>query len=54
MAETDHLPERVLGLLDSLSLAESVDSQALAEKFGQDHQKIVGAIKSLEALGEEH
>jgi len=52
MAETDHLPERVLGLLDSLSLAESVDSQALAEKFGQDHQKIVGAIKSLEALGQ--
>lgn len=52
MAETDHLPERVLCLLDSLSLAESVDSQALAEKFGQDHQKIVGAIKSLEALGQ--
>ena len=44
----EELPEKLLVHLDSLSV---VDSQTLSQKFGQDHQRIVGAIKSLEALG---
>ena len=45
----EELPEKLLVLLDGLSV---VDSQTLSQKFGQDHQRIVGAIKSLEALGQ--
>jgi len=45
----EELPEKLLVLLDGLSV---VDSQTLSQKFGQDHQRIVGAIKSLEALGD--
>ena len=45
----EELPEKLLVLLDDLSV---VDSQTLSQKFGQDHQRIVGAIKSLEALGQ--
>jgi len=42
------LPEQILGHLAS---AEVATSSELAQKFGCDGQKIVGAVKSLEALG---
>jgi len=42
------LPEKILIHLAS---EQSVTSQELALKFGCDSQKIVGAVKSLEALG---
>jgi len=42
------LPERIL---DHLASEQSVTSSELALKFGCDSQKIVGAVKSLEALG---
>eukprot|EP00091_Calanus_sinicus_P014766 TRINITY_DN32441_c0_g1_i1.p1 TRINITY_DN32441_c0_g1~~TRINITY_DN32441_c0_g1_i1.p1 ORF type:complete len:135 (+),score=44.78 TRINITY_DN32441_c0_g1_i1:45-407(+) len=42
------LPEQILGHLAS---ADVVTSSELAQKFGCDSQKIVGAVKSLEALG---
>jgi phenylalanyl-tRNA synthetase alpha chain len=43
------LPEKILNLLDKSK--DSIDSIALADKFNEDHQKIVGALKSLEGLG---
>lgn len=43
------LPERIL---DYLSTAKQpVESEQLAKEFDEDHQKVVGAIKSLESLG---
>ncbi|CAG0894991.1 unnamed protein product [Cyprideis torosa] len=39
-------------LLQELSKVESVNSLEAAQKYGIDHQKIVGAIKSLQSLGE--
>eukprot|EP00092_Neocalanus_flemingeri_P038732 GFUD01042174.1.p1 GENE.GFUD01042174.1~~GFUD01042174.1.p1 ORF type:complete len:752 (-),score=236.91 GFUD01042174.1:30-2204(-) len=42
------LPEHILGHLET---ADVVTSSDLAQKFGCDSQKIVGAVKSLEALG---
>jgi phenylalanyl-tRNA synthetase alpha chain len=30
----------------------SVDTQKLAELWNEDHQKIVGAVKSLQSLGD--
>ena len=44
------LPEKILELLDKSS--KPVSSVELAEKLNVDYQKIVGAIKSLEALGD--
>ncbi|KAI5644577.1 tRNA synthetases class II core domain-containing protein [Phthorimaea operculella] len=41
------LNERILHYLDK---ADKVDTLVLAKEFGEDHQKIVGAVKSLEAL----
>ena len=43
------LPEKILAVL---SESKSFDSLQLAQKFNEDHQKIVGAIKSLESLGD--
>jgi len=43
------LAEKILVFLDKTSSSTSVD---LAAQFGEDHQKIVGAIKSLESLGD--
>ena len=43
------LPEKILSLLSDL---KSTDSLQLAEKLNEDHQKVVGAIKSLECLGD--
>ena len=43
------LPEKILSFLDKTN--EPVESEALANEFKEDHQKIVGAIKSLESLG---
>ena len=45
------LPEQILKALDS-SQVPTIDSLSLADSFGIDHQKIVGAIKSLESLGQ--
>ena len=45
------LPERILKELDA-SKDSNLESLSLAEKFNLDHQKIVGAIKSLESLGQ--
>ena len=42
------LSERLLHYLDE---HESFNSLKLAEKLGEDHQRIVGAIKSLQSLG---
>ncbi|XP_023162066.2 phenylalanine--tRNA ligase alpha subunit-like [Drosophila hydei] len=43
------LTERILLHLES---AEQADSLRLAEQFGIEHQKIVGAVKSIQAHGE--
>ena len=43
------LPERILAHLEK---EESARSLEIAEEFEVDHQKIVGAIKSLESLGD--
>lgn len=41
------LNERILHYLDK---QDKVDTLKLASEFNEDHQKIVGAVKSLEAL----
>lgn len=41
------LNERILKYLDG---TDKVDTLKLANEFNEDHQKIVGAVKSLEAL----
>lgn len=41
------LNERILHFLDKCDI---VDTLQLANEFNEDHQKIVGAVKSLEAL----
>lgn len=41
------LNERILHVLDK---SEKVNTLKLASEFNEDHQKIVGAVKSLEAL----
>lgn len=41
------LNERILHYLDK---TDKVDTLVLASEFDEDHQKIVGAVKSLEAL----
>lgn len=41
------LNERILNYLNDLN---EVDTLKLAEEFGEDHQKIIGAVKSIEAL----
>ena len=44
------LPEKILHLLDGAS--GSLESLSLSAQLNEDHQKLVGAVKSLEALGE--
>ena len=44
------LPEKILVLMSDSN--ETVGSDKLAVKFEEDHQKVVGAIKSLESLGD--
>lgn len=39
-------------ILDHLDEHGEVNSLVLAEEFKEDHQKIIGAIKSLEAIGD--
>jgi len=39
-------------ILQFLTHTELVDSRTLAKEFEVEHQKIVGAIKSLQCLGE--
>lgn len=39
-------------ILDWLDKRGAVDTLELASSFNEDHQKIVGAVKSIEALGE--
>lgn len=39
-------------ILDYLDKHGEINSLHLAEIFKENHQKIIGAIKSLEALGE--
>lgn len=43
------LPERVLSYLDQTG--GLVDSLQLSKELEEDHQKIVGAIKSLQSIG---
>jgi len=43
------LTEQILVFLSGIN--EPVESETLAKNFNEDHQKIVGAIKSLESLG---
>lgn len=43
------LNERLLKILDSRG---SFDSYQLAQEIGKDHQQVVGAIKSVQSLGE--
>lgn len=38
-------------VLQYLIHTESVDTLQLAKEFEEDHQKIVGAVKSLQSLG---
>ncbi|XP_044746499.1 phenylalanine--tRNA ligase alpha subunit [Coccinella septempunctata] len=42
------LSEKILG---ELTKTDSIDTLELSKTFGQDHQKIVGALKSIEAHG---
>lgn len=41
------LNERILKYLEG---SDNVDTLKLASEFNEDHQKVVGAVKSLEAL----
>lgn len=43
------LTDRVLQYLDK---NDGVDTLKLAEKFEEDHQKVIGAVKSLQSLGD--
>ena len=43
------LPEKILHFI---SCHEIIDSQELANEFNEDHQKIIGAVKSLECFGD--
>ena len=43
------LPERILNFLSDAR--EPAESEQLSKLFNEDHQKVVGAIKSLESLG---
>ena len=43
------LPERILAIIDTKN---EIDSLQLSQDFSEDHQKMVGAIKSLESLGD--
>ena len=43
------LTEKILHFLSENN--QPVESESLAKHFNEDHQKIVGAIKSLESLG---
>jgi len=43
------LTEKILNFLSENN--QPVESESLAKNFNEDHQKIVGAIKSLESLG---
>ena len=47
--EGDDLPSF---LLKRLEKSESFDSYELSQEIGRDHQQVVGAIKSLQSLGE--
>ena len=44
------LPEKILEYISSRN--QPVESLNLADQFDEDHQKVVGAIKSLESLGD--
>ena len=48
MAVQGELPELILKTLESQG---RLNSYELAQKFAKDHQLIVGAIKSLQSLG---
>ncbi len=58
LAQVDHIfleisiMELAEKVLQVLSDEGSTDSLKLTSKFNEDHQKIVGAIKSLESLGD--
>jgi len=41
-------------VLQELKKKESLDSYYFSRETGRDHQLVVGAIKSLESLGEVH
>lgn len=43
------LVEKILNYLEKVDYVDTLD---LASAFKEDHQKIVGAVKSIEALGE--
>ncbi|CAG7834964.1 unnamed protein product [Allacma fusca] len=45
------LTERILAYLEALEASGSVSSLKLAQEFKEDHQKVIGAIKSLQSLG---
>ena len=42
------LPQQIL---DEIAKTGSIDSLAYSERVKQEHQKVIGAIKSLESLG---
>jgi len=45
-------PDLTERILQQLETADKVDTLDLAAQFGEDHQKIVGALKSIQAHGE--
>lgn len=46
---SDQLPEEILKLVETHT---SIDSLKVAELLVEDHQKVIGAVKSLESLGD--
>lgn len=38
-------------LLETLADRDSFDSYKLSQELGKDHQRVVGAIKSLQSIG---
>lgn len=44
-----NLPEKIL---QELSTKQSLNTLDLAQVFNEDHQKIIGALKSIQANGE--
>ena len=49
VTEDEALSERLLKILASRG---SFDSYQLSQEIGKDHQQVVGAIKSVQSLGE--
>lgn len=47
--KTEEVAQKILSALDANK--ESINSYTFAKETGEDHQLVIGAIKSLQSLG---